>query len=94
MEHFFKSDFESTQTKTLFLVTQALLSDLHSKASSSVSIPLFLNLQALSTDLRSAAFSTVSMAPELFRVCFLLGVESCLCFATNTWPQEQLTFLI
>ena len=57
-----------TQTKTLFLATQALLSDLRSKAFSSVSNTLFLALQALSTDLRSAASSTVSMALKLLCV--------------------------
>ena len=62
MEYFFKSDFDVYTDQDLFLATQVLLSDLRSKASSSVSNTLFLNLQALSTDLRAAAFSTVSMA--------------------------------
>ena len=42
---------DSTQTKTIFLATQALLRDLHSKLSSWVSNALLLALQALSTDL-------------------------------------------
>ena len=82
----------SIQSKSLFLATQALLSDLRSKAFSSVSNTIFLNLQALSTDLPSTAFSTVSMALELCRVCFLLGVKSCYVLQRTHGHKNNLPF--
>ena len=74
-----KETLRSTQTKTLFLATQALLRDLHSKASFSVSKALFLAIQALCQliyDMQLFICFYGSKATQC--ICFLLGVKRCL----------------